>query len=52
MRPGLTKWLVLQRHNPDSWSENEGTETNVDLLIDRIHDLTSETDSLNQQDIK
>lgn len=44
--------VVLQRHKPDAWTEGEGVETNVDLLIDRIHDLTSEVNFINQKGIK
>jgi len=39
--------VVLQRHNPDAWTKDGGIETDMDLFIDRIHDLTSETDFLN-----
>ena len=31
--------LVQQRHNPDAWAEDGGAETDVDLLVDRLHDL-------------
>ena len=41
--------VVLQRHNPTAWAEDGGNETNLDLLIDRIHDLTSEVNSMNRK---
>ena len=36
--------LVQQRHNPDAWSEDGGAETDVDLLVDRLHDLAESPD--------
>ncbi len=36
--------IVQQRHNPEDWASEDGHETNVDLLIDRIHDLTCQDD--------
>ena len=39
--PSKLNDVVLQSHNPEDWSQEEGNETNVDLLIDRIHDLTN-----------
>lgn len=36
--------LVQQRHNPDAWAEDGGAETDVDLLVDRLHDLAESPD--------
>ena len=36
--------LVQQRHNPYSWAEDGGAETDVDLLVDRLHDLAESPD--------
>ena len=44
--------VVLNRHDPDAWNTDGGTETNVDLLIDRIHDLTDDINSIPQQGTK
>ena len=40
--------LVLQNHIPRKWEEDGGIDTDLDLLIDRIHELTSEDDLNNQ----
>ena len=44
--------IVLQSHNREAWPEDGGTETNVDFLIDRIHELTNEADSMNTEGSK
>lgn len=31
--------VVLSRHQPDAWAEDGGIETDVDLLIDRLHEI-------------
>ncbi len=36
--------LVQQRHNPDAWAEDGGADTDVDLLVDRLHDLAESPD--------
>ena len=41
--------VVLQRHNPGAWAEDQGTDATVDLLIDRIHELTNEADSMKKE---
>ncbi len=30
---------VLSRHQPEAWAEDGGIETDVDLLIDRLHEI-------------
>ncbi len=34
--------VVLQRHEKADLAQEEGADTNLDLLIDRIHDLTNQ----------
>ncbi len=41
--------IILQKNNPDAWASDEGIETNVDLLIDRIHELISEDDQASKE---
>ena len=34
--------LVQQRHNHKAWAEDGGVDTDVDLLIDRLHEIAGE----------
>lgn len=39
--------MVQSRHDCDAWATDSGTETDVDLLVDRLHDIaTSPTEPL------
>ena len=31
--------MVQSRHNPEAWATDGGVDTDVDLLVDRLHDL-------------
>ena len=31
--------MVQSRHNPEAWASDGGVDTDVDLLVDRLHDL-------------
>ena len=33
---------IHERHNPEAWATDSGVETDVDLLVDRLHDLAGE----------
>ncbi len=34
--------IVISNHDPNAWAKDEGIDTNIDLMIDRIHDLAGE----------
>ncbi|RPF83070.1 secondary thiamine-phosphate synthase enzyme YjbQ [Synechococcus sp. CC9616] len=34
---------ILQRHDPDAWARDGGLDTDVDLMVDRLHDITSDS---------
>ncbi|CAI8162680.1 MAG: Uncharacterised protein [Prochlorococcus marinus str. MIT 9215] len=40
--------LVQQRHNPEAWAEDGGADTNVDLLVDRLHDIAESPEQNHQ----
>ena len=31
---------IQARHNPNAWETDEGIDTDTDLMIDRLHDLS------------
>ena len=33
---------ILLRHDPDAWARDGGLDTDVDLMVDRLHDITSD----------
>ena len=33
---------IQARHNPEAWATDGGVETNVDLLVDRLHDIADQ----------
>ena len=33
---------IHERHNPEAWATDSGVDTDVDLLVDRLHDLAGE----------
>ena len=33
---------ILKRHDPEAWARDGGVETEVDLMVDRLHDITSD----------
>ena len=34
--------MVQSRHDPDAWATDGGVDTDVDLMVDRLHDITSD----------
>lgn len=36
---GKLNAIVQARHDPGAWATDEGSETEVDLLVDRLHDI-------------
>ena len=36
---GKLNAIVQARHDPEAWATDEGSETEVDLLVDRLHDI-------------
>ena len=34
--------MVQSRHDPDAWATDGGADTDVDLLVDRLHDIAQE----------
>ena len=34
--------MVQSRHDPDAWASDGGADTDVDLLVDRLHDIAQE----------
>ena len=34
--------IVQSRHNPEAWATDEGAETDIDLLVDRLHDIAED----------
>jgi len=34
--------FVQARHDPEAWARDGGLETDVDLMVDRLHDITSD----------
>ena len=34
--------LVQARHVPEAWAEDGGIDTDVDLLIDRLHEISDQ----------
>ena len=32
--------VVKARHTPEAWAEDGGVETDIDLLIDRLHEIS------------
>ena len=33
---------IQSRHDPEAWARDGGVETDVDLMVDRLHDITSD----------
>ena len=33
--------MVYSRHDPGAWATDIGTETDVDLVVDRLHDIAT-----------
>ena len=31
---------IQARHNPNAWETDDGVDTDTDLMIDRLHDLS------------
>lgn len=31
---------IQARHNPNTWETDDGIDTDTDLMIDRLHDLS------------
>ena len=34
--------MVQSRHDPDAWATDGGADTDVDLLVDRLHDIAQD----------
>ena len=34
--------MVQSRHDPDAWATDGGADTDVDLLVDRLHEIAQE----------
>ena len=34
--------LVQAKHTPEAWAEDGGVDTEMDLLIDRLHDIADD----------
>ena len=39
---GKMNAFVQARHDPEAWARDGGLETEVDLMVDRLHDITSD----------
>lgn len=34
--------VIQSRHDPEAWATDAGVETDLDLLVDRLHDITAD----------